>query len=178
MKKNFEKYAYTDFLKNGEVTINNEPSMFFWGDKSRRDLSFVEQQLDLSKAFSPTIAYKVRSMLAAFLHDAIWVQKNHHMLTVIDELNEQVKAENARGNKVVLFGYSAGSFITMEYLFNKMPYINLAEYFEKVKSLALDYEYDEAAKAAKTCEARPQRWSIRRCRWIRRSSDRRSARRK
>ena len=38
MKKNFEKYAYTDFLKNGEVTINNEPSMFFWGDKSRRDL--------------------------------------------------------------------------------------------------------------------------------------------
>ena len=90
MKKNFEKYAYTDFLKNGEVTINNEPSMFFWGDKSRRDLSFVEQQLDLSKAFSPTIAYKVRSMLAAFLHDAIWVQKNHHMLTVIDELNEQI----------------------------------------------------------------------------------------
>lgn len=127
MKKNFEKYAYTDFLKNGEVTINNEPSMFFWGDKSRRDLSFVEQQLDLSKAFSPTIAYKVRSMLAAFLHDAIWVQKNHHMLTVIDELNEQVKAENARGNKVVLFGYSAGSFITYEYLFNKAPYLDFAE---------------------------------------------------
>ena len=28
--------------------------------------------------------------------------------------------------------------------------VDLAEYFEKVKSLALDYEYDEAAKAAKT----------------------------
>lgn len=127
MKKNFEQYAYEDFLKNGEVNINEAPSIFFWGDKSRNDLQFVENQLSLSKAFSPTLAYKVRSILASFLHDAIWVQKQHHMLSVIDELNEDIKKEYAKGNKIVLFGYSAGSFITYEYLFNKAPYLNLEE---------------------------------------------------
>lgn len=127
MKKNFEKYSYEYFLQNGEVSINEEPSIFFWGDKSKRDLEFVENQLDISKAFSPTIAYKVRSMIAGFLHDAIWVQKNHHMMQVVDELNETIKSELKNGNKVVLFGYSAGSFITYEYLFNRAPYLNLAK---------------------------------------------------
>lgn len=127
MKENFEKYTTETFLKNGEVLINENPVIFFWGDKSRTDLEFVEKQLDLSKALSPTIAYKVRSIIASFLHDAIWVQKQHHMLSVIEELNQQIKDEYAHGNQVVLFGYSAGSFITYEYMFNKLPYINFLE---------------------------------------------------
>lgn len=133
MKKNFEKYSYEYFLKNGEVSINETPSIFFWGDKSKADLQFVENQLDLTKALSPTIAYKVRSLLTSFLHDAIWVQKNHHMLSVVNELNEQVKQEFQKGNKVVLFGYSAGSFITYEYLFNKAPYLNMEQLGEALK---------------------------------------------
>lgn len=133
MKDNFEKYTYEYFLKNGSVSINDTPAIFFWGDKSRMDLKFVEKQLDLSKAFSPTIAYKVRSMLTSFLHDAIWVQKNHHMLEVVDELNETVKQEYQNGNSVVLFGYSAGSFITYEYLLNRAPYLNLSELADELR---------------------------------------------
>ena len=44
MKENFEKYTADTFLKNGEVTINENPVIFFWGDKSRTDLEFVEKQ--------------------------------------------------------------------------------------------------------------------------------------
>lgn len=134
MKKNFEKYTYESFLNNGNTRINETPSVFFWGDKSRKDLDFVEKQLDLSKALSPTLAYKVRSMLTAFLHDAIWVSKQHHMLKIIDDLNEQVKYEYSNGNKVVLFGYSAGSFITYEYLFNKLPYLNFSELVQETNA--------------------------------------------
>ncbi len=135
LKKKFEenKQIKEAFLeKNIGYTINETPSIFFWGDKSQKNLEFVQNQLDLSKALSPTIAYQVRSMLASFLHDAIWVQKQQHMLPILDELNDKIKDEKSKGNNVILFGYSAGSFITYEYMFNKLPYINLENLFNSL----------------------------------------------
>ena len=134
MKKKFEKNKEIKkvFLNKTKYQINEKPVIFFWGDKSKRDLEFVQEQLDITKAFSPTIAYKVRSMLTAYLHDAIWVQKSHNMLPILDDLNETVKQEAAKGNKVVLYGYSAGTFITYEYMFNKLPYINAENLFNTI----------------------------------------------
>ncbi len=134
MKKKFEKNKDIKrvFLQKTQYKINEEPVIFFWGDKSKNDLKFVQSQLDITKAFSPTIAYKVRSMLTAYLHDAIWVQKQHNMLPVLDELNETVKKEAEKGNKVVLYGYSAGTFITYQYMFNKLPYINAEDLFKTI----------------------------------------------
>ena len=134
MKKKFEKNKEIKkvFLNKTKYQINEKPVIFFWGDKSKRDLEFVQEQLDITKAFSPTIAYKVRSMLTAYLHDAIWVQKSHNMLPILDDLNETVKQEAAKGNKVVLYGYSAGTFITYEYMFNKLPYINTENLFNTI----------------------------------------------
>lgn len=134
MKKKFEKNKEIKkvFLNKTQYNINEKPVIFFWGDKSKRDLEFVQEQLDITKAFSPTIAYKVRSMLTAYLHDAIWVQKSHNMLPILDDLNETVKQEAAKGNKVVLYGYSAGTFITYEYMFNKLPYINPENLFNTI----------------------------------------------
>ena len=59
MRESFvkNKEAYNLFLKDGQYSINEEPVIFLWGDKSKTDLEFVEQQLDISKAFSPTIAF-------------------------------------------------------------------------------------------------------------------------
>ena len=134
MKKKFEKNKEIKqvFLDKTQYKINEEPVIFFWGDKSQKDLEFVQGQLDMTKAFSPTIAYKVRSMLAAYLHDAIWVQKQHNMLPILDELNDTVIKEAQKGNKTVLYGYSAGSFVTYEYMFNKLPYLNPEELFNEI----------------------------------------------
>lgn len=134
MKKKFEKNKEIKkvFLNKTKYQINEKPVIFFWGDKSKRDLEFVQEQLDITKAFSPTIAYKVRSMLTAYLHDAIWVQKSHNMLPILDDLNETVKQEAVKGNKVVLYGYSAGTFITYKYMFNKLPYINPENLFNTI----------------------------------------------
>lgn len=134
MKKKFEKNKEIKkvFLDKPQYKINEEPVIFFWGDKSQKDLEFVQGQLDLTKAFSPTIAYKVRSMLASYLHDAIWVQKQHNMLPILDELNDTVIKEAQKGNKTVLYGYSAGSFVTYEYMFNNLPYLNPEELFNEI----------------------------------------------
>lgn len=120
------------FLRNGQYYINDEPGIFFWGDKSHADLSFVEKNLAISKSFSTWSAYEIRSALTKFLHDAIWIQKYHNMSPVLEDLHKMVRAESAKGNNVVLYGYSAGSFITYEYLQTRLPYINISDFFDKV----------------------------------------------
>ena len=118
------------YSANGGLNVQEEPVIFFWGDKSKNDLDFVRSQLDISKAISSTGAYIVRSLIAQYLHDAIWVQKTHNVLPILDELNGYVKKETQEGNDVILYGYSAGTFVTYEYLFNKLRYINLEKMFE------------------------------------------------
>jgi len=111
------------FLKNGSYKINPEPVIFFWGYRSSKELSFVREHIDIGRAF--TLANEVRGMITSYLHDTIWVQKSHNMIPILDDLNELVKKEYQNGNQSVIFGYSAGSFIAYEYLFNKLPYINM-----------------------------------------------------
>lgn len=135
MKAAFEKdlLAQKYFLKNGKYSINSEPNIFFWGDKSHNDLSFVEKDLAISKSFSSWSAYQIRSALTKFLHDAIWVQKFHNMYPILDDLQDSVQLESEKGNQVVLYGYSAGSFVTYQYLLTRIPYVNVVDFFNNVK---------------------------------------------
>lgn len=146
LKKEFETNPLSQkyFLKNGEYVINENPDIFFWGDKSHNDLSFVEKNLAISKSFSTWSAYQIRYALTKFLHDAIWVQKYHNMSPILSDLHQMVKANAKKGNKVVLYGYSAGSFITYEYLQTRLPYINVLDFFNKVG--VTDDEKDFVAK--------------------------------
>lgn len=134
MKREFENNSLAQkyLLKDGKYLINKEPSIFFWGYKSHDDLSFVEKNLAISKSFSTWLAYQIRYALTCFLHDAIWVQKYHNMSPILQDLHEMVKSESSKGNNVVLYGYSAGSFITYEYLQSRLPYINVVDFFNKV----------------------------------------------
>ena len=121
-------------LSHEGLNIIDDPKIFFWGDLSKTDLDFVNKQLDLSKDFSPTVAFQVRRLLTQYMHDAIWVQKTHHMLPIVKNLNDMVKDEYSQGRSTILYGYSAGTFITYEYLVNTLPYINLEELFNNLKA--------------------------------------------
>ncbi len=153
MKKAFENdvLAKKYFLKNDKYSINNEPRIFYWGDKSHNDLSFVEKNLAISKSFSTWSAYQIRSALTKFLHDAIWIQKYHNMSPVLVDLHEMVRDEAQKGNKVVLYGYSAGSFITYEYLQTRLPYINVVDFFEKVGISDSEKEFVKEHPMKDTC---------------------------
>ena len=152
LTEQFEEKVFPLFPEY-EFHINETPVIFFWGDKSKNDLEFVSNQLDISKALSPTIAFKIRSMLTDYLHDAIWVQKSHHMLSVLEGLHEKVMAEHAKGNKVILYGYSAGTFITYEYLVNRLPYINTKDLFNSVNIADETKKYISENPTNNTCLA-------------------------
>ncbi|HNW25997.1 MAG TPA: hypothetical protein PLG15_01560 [Candidatus Gastranaerophilaceae bacterium] len=153
MKREFESNKLTQeyFLKNGEYFIEQQPAIFFWGDKSHRDLAFVESDLNISKTFSPWIAYQIRFALTRFLHDAIWVQKYHNMLPVVEDLHKMVVSENEKGNKVVLYGYSAGSFVTYEYMLTRLPFIETVDFFNNVDVTPAQREFVAKHPMKNTC---------------------------
>lgn len=128
---NSSSFINNRFLENGKYAISSKPEAFFWGDKSKVVLSAINADLDITKMFSPKIAQTVRTLLAHYLHDAIWVSHYRNMHPIVDDLHKQVM-ENYKNNKqVVLFGYSAGAFVAYEYMFNKLPDIDAYDYFSR-----------------------------------------------
>lgn len=125
--KTIQKYCQAE---GTQLNIQEAPVIFFWGNQSKQDLDFVKNQIQLSKAVSSSGAYIARNLFSTCIHDAIWVQKPQHMIPILEQLNETVKKEADAGNSVVLYGYSAGTFITYEYLFRNLRYINLENMFE------------------------------------------------
>lgn len=131
IKRKFEKNsAVKKWTKDNKLVIDDEPQIFFWGYDSKTDLDFVKDRLNISKAFSSTLAYEIRSLLTQFMHDAIWVQKTHNMLPLLDSLNDDVKKLAKEDKKVILYGYSAGTFINYQYMLYKLPYIDVENIFE------------------------------------------------
>ena len=62
---------------------------------------------------------------------------------IIDNYNQ--------GKSVILFGYSAGSFITYEYMFNKFANINVENYFDKENTSANFKKYIKENPKKDTC---------------------------
>lgn len=147
---NEDKLIQKNLLKNGKIVVNEEPIVFYWGDKSLDQVKQLNDDLDLTKTFSPRVAQIVRSTFARCMHDAVWVQKYQNMSVLIDELQAVVKSEQDKGNQVILLGYSAGSFITYEYFLNKFISIFPSEMQSDTSNKAVN---DIIAKypAQKTC---------------------------
>lgn len=131
LRKAFEQdsCAQKYLLKNGEYVIKEAPVTYYWGDKNRNKYTYTKEELAASQGFISRQAYKIRLTVIHVLHDIIWVQINHNMNCVLDGLNEAVKIEVQKGNKILLMGYSSGSIIAYEYLLRKAPYINVSDLF-------------------------------------------------
>ncbi len=130
----FTTFSKSDFiknnlLKNGKYKISELPEAYFWGDKTIKELKSIDSDLKESRFSSPKIAQSVRSLFAHYIHDAIWVSHYYNMHPVIEDLHRQILANSKKNNGVILMGYSAGAFISYEYIFNKLPYINLYDYY-------------------------------------------------
>lgn len=152
MKKKFEKNSTINkWSQDNKLVIEETPQIFFWGYDSKTDLDFVKERLNISKAYSSTLAYEVRSLLTQFMHDAIWVQKTHNMLPIIDELNDRVKEQADKGQNVIMYGYSAGTFVTYQYLLYKLPYINFENLFKAVNAEEDFLEFVKANPQKDTC---------------------------
>lgn len=123
-------YIKEKLLNNGTVTISTQPEAFFWGNKSSDEIESINSDLSITKMFSPRLAQRVRSFMAHCLHDAIWVSHYRNMHPVVEDLHKQIMTNYKNGKQVVLFGYSAGGFITYEYMFNKFPNIDVENYFD------------------------------------------------
>ena len=140
-----------NLLKNGTRKINEEAVPFYWGDMSQVEIEHLREDLDITKLFSPHIAQSVRALIAYCLHDAIWVTKSYNMAPIVRNLHKTVMEEYNKGNSVILFGYSAGSFITIQYLLLKAPYVSPKDLFSATTLAEEEKKYVQATPAQDTC---------------------------
>lgn len=153
LKNSFENSAFVQekLLKNNSLKISKHPEIFFWGDKTVKELDSIKERLLTTSMVSPKMAQSIRTLFAYCMHDAIWVQKEHNMETLLDDLHSQIKSITKNGDKVVLYGYSAGSFITYEYLFNKLPGLTKEELIKRLKLSSEEQDFVEKNNAKPTC---------------------------
>lgn len=129
MKRDFEdnNFIKKNMLNNGNMYIMVNPKIFFWGYNSSEALNDFNNDIFSLNMISPTVAQTVRTIIAKVMHDAIWVQKEYNMQVIVNNLHKDVMNAYKNGEKVVLFGHSAGSFVTYRYLFHKLPAISTKE---------------------------------------------------
>ncbi|MBQ8887434.1 MAG: hypothetical protein IJY61_07020 [Candidatus Gastranaerophilales bacterium] len=145
---NSSPFIQNKFFEDNIYKISEKPEIFFWGDRSNEQIQSLNIELTFTKMFSPKLAQTVRSLLAHCLHDAIWVSHYRNMHPVISDLHKQVLDNYNKGKSVVLLGYSAGAFVTYEYMFNKLPSIDVVDYYNQtdVSSEFLRFVIDNKKK--------------------------------
>ena len=157
------KYVIKNFNKNDEIKekllenntlyIDESPEVFIWGDRSKFEIDMLSDLLDVSKLFSPKLAQLARSIFAHCMHDAIWVQNYYNMNPILEDLHKEVLKQQNEGDKVVLLGYSAGTFITQRYILTYSPVIDSNLFIKKigVNLTDKDKEKMDSIKNEKTC---------------------------
>lgn len=132
IKNEFENNPFTQnyLLKDGKYFIEENPITFYWGDKCHNSSCFSKTHTHLPKGLITWLTCQIRSTADNVLHDVIWVKQYCNMYCVLDDLHQTVKSEAQKGNKVLLYGYSSGSFIAYDYLLTRLPYINVADFFD------------------------------------------------
>lgn len=153
IKNAFESSPFVEekFLKPNNLEIEKHPGIFFWGNRTLNDLETINEGLVTTAMFSPKLAQVVRTLFAHCMHDAIWVQKDHNMQVIVRDLHNMIKSYSDKGEKVVLFGYSAGSFVTYEYFFYKLPAISWENILTKMDFPQPEYDFIKSHKINPTC---------------------------
>lgn len=136
LKRDLEANSFIEenMLNKGNMYIKSYPKIFFWGYNSEDSLRTVTEDINSLDMISPKGAQNVRKIIAAVLHDAIWVQKEYNMQLIVNNLHKDVMHAYSKGEKVVLLGHSAGSFVTYRYLFHKLPVMTQDELLSAIIS--------------------------------------------
>jgi len=125
--KNFNK---SQFIKNTllkNAYINEKPQMLYWADRLKVNKDYIEASLAKAKKTSTPVHHYARVLIGEQVHDAVWLQKDKNMIPIIRDLHKKVMANYEKGEKTILVGFSAGSFVTIDYMLVKSEILNIPE---------------------------------------------------
>ena len=146
-----DDFMSKNLAQEGKYTISNEPNYLFWGDLTKYEIERLSKDINILKRTSPRLAQFTRRFISMCFHDAIWISKFPNMMPVLDMLQEQILEADKNGDKVVLMGYSAGTFVTYQYFLTKLPVIEIKKIVEQLNVTGKQDEFDKSTKCKNTC---------------------------
>ena len=150
-KINSDEFMSKKLLEDSRYSIASEPSYLFWGDLTKCQIERLNEGINILKRTSPRLAQFTGRFISLCFHDAIWISKFQNMLPVLDMLQEQVLASAKNGDKVVLMGYSAGTFVTYQYFLTRLPVIKIEKMTASLDVSGQKEEFAQAHKYKNTC---------------------------
>lgn len=148
---NSDEFMSKKLLEDSRYSIASEPSYLFWGDLTKCQIERLNEGINILKRTSPRLAQFTRRFISMCFHDAIWISKFQNMLPVLDMLQEQVLASAKNGDKVVLMGYSAGTFVTYQYFLTRLPVVKIEKMTASLDVSGQKEEFAQAHKYKNTC---------------------------
>ena len=146
-----DDFMSKNLAQEGKYTISNEPNYLFWGDLTKYEIERLSKDINILKRTSPRLAQFTRRFISMCFHDAIWISKFPNMMPVLDMLQEQILEADKNEDKVVLMGYSAGTFVTYQYFLTKLPVIEIKKIVEQLNVTGKQDEFDKSTKCKNTC---------------------------
>lgn len=146
-----DDFMSKNLAQEGKYTISNEPNYLFWGDLTKYEIERLNKDINILKRTSPRLAQFTRRFISMCFHDAIWISKFPNTMPVLDMLQEQILEADKNGDKVVLMGYSAGTFVTYQYFLTKLPVIEIKKIVEQLNVTGKQDEFDKSTKCKNTC---------------------------
>jgi len=131
MIKNLENSDFVSQNMLKGATIDENYNVLYWADKTQATKANLRKGLAISKQYTPIVPQSVKELLSYLLHDAVWIQKDANMRPVINDLHKKVMDNYKNGKKTILVGYSAGTFITYQYIMNNYKYLDLNDLANK-----------------------------------------------
>lgn len=146
-----DDFVRKKMLNEGKYKISTEPGYLFWGDLSKHEIDILNEDINILKRTSPKVAQFVRRFIAMCFHDAIWISKFPNMMPVLEMLHKEVLEAHKNGDKVVLMGYSAGTFVTYQYFLTKLPVIDIEKIEYELNVSGQGEKFANSAQYKNTC---------------------------
>lgn len=146
-----DDFMSSKITQNGKYTILNEPDYLFWGDLTKFEIERLNKDINILQRTSPRLAQFTRRFISMCFHDAIWISKFPNMMPVLDMLQEQVIEADKNGDKVILMGYSAGTFVTYQYFLTKLPVIDIKKITQQLNVSGQKEKFANGTKHKNTC---------------------------
>lgn len=150
-KINSDPFMSKKLTQDGSYCLASEPSYLFWGDLTKYQIEKLNRDINILKRTSPRLAQFTRRFISMCFHDAIWISKFQNMMPVLDMLHNQVLDAYEKNNKVVILGYSAGTFVTYQYFLVKLPVIDIEKMVSELDISGAKRDLRNADKYKNTC---------------------------
>lgn len=138
-------------LENNQTPFSANPVMFYWGDQNAQEITYLHQKIESGRLHTSRLTQKARAQVSNTLHDAVWLERITNKKHILNMLYQTVQASIAKHHRFILFGHSAGSLVTYNFILYRLAYLDKNALQQFISGMADQMKELQASDLQPTC---------------------------